>query len=175
MQLGPPGHTKGGGGRATDAAGRRDGRGAAGGRSGLQQPGGRGRTLERVARQPGEAREDAALRLALEVANSAHGAVIFACGVDRQISASAFLSFSHRVEYVPEGSSSTTPAHSPGANCVSPMKAIWPGLVPPTHTLLPMMKLSVSSVSTTLASAETAKVQMVTLKKDPLEIISLQH
>jgi hypothetical protein len=78
MQLGPPGHTKGGGGRAADAAGRRDGRGAAGGRSGLIQARSGGRSLERVARQPGEAREDAALRLALEVANSAHGAVIFA-------------------------------------------------------------------------------------------------
>jgi hypothetical protein len=79
MQLGPPWHTKGGGGRAADAAGRRDGRGAAGGRGGLQQPGHDAGTLERTARQPGEAREDAALRLALEVANSAHGAVIFAC------------------------------------------------------------------------------------------------
>lgn len=50
------------------------------------------------------------------------------------------------------GSSSTMPAQSPGANWVSPMYAIWPGLVPPTHTRSPIMKLSVSSVNTTLWS-----------------------
>ena len=93
MQLGPPGHTKGGGGRAADAAGRRDGRGAAGGRSGLEQARRGGRSLERVARQPGEAREDAALRLALEVANSAHGAVIFAYNRWKKIGVSISLSF----------------------------------------------------------------------------------
>ena len=54
----------------------------------------------------------------------------------------------------PKGSSRTTPAQSPGANCVSPMKAMCPGLAPPTHTLSPIMKLSVSSVRTTLVSVQ---------------------
>ena len=36
--------------------------------------------------------------------------------------------------FLPTGSSSTTPAHSPGANFVSPKKSIRPGFVPPTHT-----------------------------------------
>lgn len=35
---------------------------------------------------------------------------------------------------LPIGSSRTIPAQSPGANCVSPMYAICPGFVPPTHT-----------------------------------------
>lgn len=50
------------------------------------------------------------------------------------------------------GSSKTIPAQSPDANCVSPIKAILPGLVPPTHTLSPTIKLSVSSVRMTLLS-----------------------
>lgn len=50
------------------------------------------------------------------------------------------------------GSSRAIPAQSPGANWVSPMKAICPGLLPETHTLCPMMKLSVSSVSIALES-----------------------
>lgn len=54
---------------------------------------------------------------------------------------------------LPMGSSRTMPAQSPGANWVSPMKAILPGLVPPTHTRCPMMKLSVSSVRIALESA----------------------
>lgn len=45
--------------------------------------------------------------------------------------------------FLPIGSSSTTPAQSPGANCVSPMKAMMPGFVPLTHTLSPILKSSV--------------------------------
>lgn len=51
--------------------------------------------------------------------------------------------------FLPFGSSSTTPAHSPGAKCVSPIYAIWPDRIPPTQTRCPIMKLSVSWVSTT--------------------------
>lgn len=51
--------------------------------------------------------------------------------------------------FLPFGSSSTTPAQSPGAKCVSPMYAMWPGRSPPTQTRCPMMKLSVSAVRTT--------------------------
>lgn len=55
--------------------------------------------------------------------------------------------------FLPFGSSSTTPAHSPGAKCVSPMYWMCPGRMPPTHTRWPIMKLSVSWVRITLWSA----------------------
>jgi len=50
------------------------------------------------------------------------------------------------------GSSKVIPAHSPGANCVSPIYDILPPFVPPTQTRSPMIKLSVSSVKITDAS-----------------------
>lgn len=55
--------------------------------------------------------------------------------------------------FFPFGSSSTTPAQSPGAKCVSPMYAMCPGRSPPTQTRWPMIKLSVSVVRTTPWSA----------------------
>ena len=44
--------------------------------------------------------------------------------------------------FLPIISSSTTPAQSPGANCVSPRNAINPGLEPLTNTRSPIMKSS---------------------------------
>ena len=44
--------------------------------------------------------------------------------------------------FFPCGVSSSTPAHSPGANLVSPMKRTVPGLLPPTYTRSPTEKLA---------------------------------
>lgn len=55
--------------------------------------------------------------------------------------------------FLPLASSSTMPAQSPGAKCVSPMKAIWPGRWPPTYTRWPIINWSVSVVNTTPWSA----------------------
>lgn len=57
--------------------------------------------------------------------------------------------------FFPEWSSRTTPAQSPGENWVSPRYWMYPGFVPFTHTLSPIMKSSVLLVRISSEKQET--------------------